>query len=144
LVVVVNNYSSVVRLYVRTVCTEYSGRLPGDASPMWFQKCPTDFRIKKIQTMSTNPNSPSNWGPEKVSRGITLATRALFCSCCAYIVAVFQAVPASLHFQISGTSIATTESQYHLGLGLAAFRIFTFLFGSGLGAATDRCGRKVW
>ena len=104
----------------------------------------TDFRIKKIQTMSTNPNSPSNWGPEKVSRGITLATRALFCGCCAYIVAVFQAVPASLHFQISGTSIATTESQYHLGLGLAAFRIFTFLFGSGLGAATDRCGRKVW
>jgi hypothetical protein len=94
--------------------------------------------------MSSTDEGPLTWSPEKVSRGLTLATRALFMGCCAYIVSVFQALPASLHFQISGTSIATPESQLHLGYGLALFRFFTFLFGSALGVATDRCGRKVW
>ena len=72
------------------------------------------------------------------------ATWALFMSCAGYIVALFQALPASLHFQISGTSIATAESQFHLGLGLAMFRLFTFLFGNALGVGADTCGRKPW
>ena len=60
------------------------------------------------------------------------------------IIALFQALPASLHFQISGTAIATAVSQMHLGFGLAVFRLFTFIFGNVLGVFTDKCGRKPW
>ena len=82
--------------------------------------------------------------PKKVTRGINIATWVLWCGSSAYIIALFQALPVSLHFQISGTSIPTAVSQYHLGLGLFTFRFFTFMFGNALGVATDLCGRKPW
>ena len=69
-------------------------------------------------------------------------TVALWMACCAYIIAVFQAVPVSLHFQVSGTLVPTPVSQFHLGMGLAVFRIFTFLCGSPLGILSNRFGRR--
>lgn len=83
-------------------------------------------------------------GAEQIRKGVNTATWVLFFSCAAYIVALFQALPVSLHFQVSGTSIPTSISQFHLGMGLFTFRFFTFAFGEALGSWTDRCGRKPW
>ena len=103
----------------------------------------TDLESKpRASSMLDDDGDVAEWSSAKRTLNTRWVTVALFMASCAYIIAVFQAVPVSLHFQVGGTSIPTPESQFHLGLGLAIFRIFTFLCGSPLGILNNRCGRK--
>lgn len=115
------------------------------------QKNETSVEMTKKEDVESKPRASSmldddgdaaEWNSAKRTLNTRWVTIALYMASCAYIISVFQAVPISLHFQVGGTSIPTPVSQFHLGLGLAIFRIFTFLCGSPLGILNNRCGRK--
>jgi MFS family permease len=96
----------------------------------------------RASSLLSDLDEQSDWNSARRTLNVRWVTVALWMACCAYIIAVFQAVPVSLHFQVGGTSVPTPVSQFHLGMGLAVFRIFTFVFGSPLGIMSNRFGRK--
>ena len=82
--------------------------------------------------------------PAKRAEMVKYATRALFAVAVAYIMTLIQAIPISMNFQVTGTSIPTSVTTLHLGLGAFAFRIAAVLFGNAIGVASDMCGRRPW
>ena len=82
---------------------------------------------KRASSLIDDADDEADWDPARRTLNVRWVTVALWMACCAYIIAVFQAVPVSLHFQVGGTSVPTPVSQFHLGMGLAVFRIFLSL-----------------
>ena len=70
--------------------------------------------------------------PAKRAEMVKYATRALFAVAVAYIMTLIQAIPISMNFQVTGTSIPTSVTTLHLGLGAFAFRIAAVLFGNAI------------
>ena len=73
----------------------------------------------RASSLINDADDEADWNSARRTLNVRYVTVALWCACCAYILAVFQAVPISLHFQVGGTSLPNPISRTSTGAPLA-------------------------